>query len=280
MKKNKIYMAGVLAAALILSTAFVACGPKANPAKDFKREADDKGGITITGYVGQSQIVVIPGKLDGKPVTRIVEFRDFFAEPLTSVTIPNSVTEIGQQAFTNNQLTSVTIPDSVTYLSGFLNNQLTSVTIPNSVTEIGSYAFAKNRLTSVTIPDSVIEIGQQAFTNNQLTSVTIPDSVTTIGSSAFSENQLTSVSIPNSVTEIGGAAFEENPLTSITIGSNVSIVSTRGQWERRSSSGLLYFNGNMGSFGSKSFEDAYNNGGRQAGTYTCPNTDSTDWTRQ
>ena len=64
---------------------------------------------------------------------------------LTSVTIPNSVTYIGDYAFWNcESLTSVTIPNSVTSIGGWAFNgcySLTSVTIPNSVTSIGNYAF-------------------------------------------------------------------------------------------------------------------------------------------
>ena len=64
---------------------------------------------------------------------------------MTSVTIPNSVTEIGPGAFDGcSGLTSVTIPNSVTSIGDrafYECSGLTSVTIPNSVTSIGNYAF-------------------------------------------------------------------------------------------------------------------------------------------
>ncbi len=110
---------------------------------------------------------------------------------LVSITIPNSVTSIGDKAFKNcTGLTSLTIPNSVTSIeaSAFAGcTGLTSLTIPNSVTSIEASAFAGcTGLTSLTIPNSVTTIGEQAFFGcSGLTSLTIPNSVTTIGKYAF-----------------------------------------------------------------------------------------------
>ncbi|MBQ2992367.1 MAG: leucine-rich repeat protein, partial [Alistipes sp.] len=180
---------------------------------------------------------------------------------LTSVTIPDSVTTIGEYAFRDcSSLTSITIPDSVTMIwesafggcnalkafygkfasadnrclivDGVLNSfapaGLTEYTIPDSVTTIGGYTFQYcSALTSVTIPDSVTSIECCAFEScSSLTSVTIPDSVTTIGNFAFSDcSALTNVTIGNGVTEIGNSAFRDcSSLTSVTIPDSVTTI--------------------------------------------------------
>ena len=133
---------------------------------------------------------------------------------LTSVTIPSSVTYIGDYAFYFcKNLTDVVIPDSVTSIG--MNafdgcSSLKSVVIPNGVTVIEQETFFEcTGLTGVVIPDGVTKIGHDAFYGcTSLTSVTIPDGITTISEGTFLNcSGLTSVTIPASVTTIGGLAF-------------------------------------------------------------------------
>ena len=138
---------------------------------------------------------------------------------ITNVTIPNSVTTIGDYAFQGcTGLTSIVIPDSVTSIGegAFLNcTGLTSVTIGNSVTSIGVNAFQGCRdLTNITIPNSVTSINSYAFYGcSGLTSVTIGNGVTSIGDYAFQNcTGLTSIVIPDSVTSIGNCAFSSGYL--------------------------------------------------------------------
>ena len=111
---------------------------------------------------------------------------------LATVNIGDNVKIIPSYAFFNCKgLENITIPDSVTSIGegafSYCMVGLKNIKIPNSVTSIGDYAFYSCReLTSVTIPDSVTSIGEEAFSYCiSLTSVTIGGSVTSIGSGAF-----------------------------------------------------------------------------------------------
>ncbi|MCQ2367924.1 MAG: leucine-rich repeat protein [Kiritimatiellae bacterium] len=203
---------------------------------------DGKGGynaeITFRGskhnsYSNEySGSLTIPSTLGGYKVTTIGGCAFLGCSSLTSVTIPESVTTIGNSAFDetpfyNNQPDGLVILGNG-YLYKYKGTCPSSVTIPDSVTTIGDWAFAFCKtLTSVTIPDSVTSIGYGAFSGcDSLTSITIPDSVTEIRSNTFDFcDKLTSVTIPNSVTEIGCQAFYNcSSLTSVTIPNSVTTI--------------------------------------------------------
>jgi hypothetical protein len=114
---------------------------------------------------------------------------------ISSVIIPSSITIIGYGAFRYNLLSSVTIPDSVTQIGGlsFIDNQLTSVVLSNNLVTIPIGAFQSNALASINIPNSVTSIEGNAFFNNQLTAITIPDNVALIGQRSFASNPITAV---------------------------------------------------------------------------------------
>lgn len=175
--------------------------------------------------------------LNGELVTDLVipdgttEIKDYaFAYGnFKSVTIPGSVTSIGNGAFENcTNLTSIEIPNSVTIIDAgaFVRSGLTSVEI--SATSIGQNAFGScTNLSSVAILDGVVSIGPLAFSQcENLTSVEMPGSVTSIGYNAFvSCTKLESVVIPNSVTSIESSTFAScYSLSSVTIPNSVTSI--------------------------------------------------------
>ena len=168
------------------------------------------GKATFTGADGSSGIteVVIPDTLGGYPVTSISgdAFYGWFG--LTAITIPKSVTSIGEDAFFwSSKITRVNISDieawcnidfgnhysnpfSVTYevCDLYLNGELvTELVIPDSITKIKDYTFYDcEKITSLTLPDNIQSIGDNAFNGCiRLMDIYIPDSLYDIGDNAF-----------------------------------------------------------------------------------------------
>ena len=132
--------------------------------------------ITITAYdINTGGVdVVIPSQIDGKSVVKIGNFAFCGSSEIAFISnkgnvefMSNSIVD-NEMAISDPVIRSVVIPNTVTYIGidAFSNNQLTSVTIPNSVTSIGQGAFKKNQLTSVTIENGSTTIGCDAFSNN------------------------------------------------------------------------------------------------------------------
>ena len=168
---------------------------------------------------------------------------------MTSVTIPNSITRIGDNTFTLcSGLKEVHISDLTAWckisFENFESNPLiyahnlylndilvTDLTIPDSVTSIVDYAFIGcNNLISVTIPNSVTSIGGYAFENcRSLTSVNIPNSVTSVGEGAFNGcSGINYVTLSNNIDSIKDETFRNcSGLTSITIPNSVTNIGER-----------------------------------------------------
>ena len=145
----------------------------------------------VIGYNGTATKVKIASEYKGLPIKTI--YREAFQNNrnITSVVIPDTVTSIGDYAFSYcSNLNSVVIGDSVTSIGDYAFSRctnLSSVVIGDSVTSIGGYAFYYcSNLNSVVIPDGVTSIGNYAFSRcSNLSSVVIGDSVTSIGNYAF-----------------------------------------------------------------------------------------------
>lgn len=203
--------------AIVLSFVFVACDKKKDepappqnmsPSEGLEYSFDKYGShygyvVTDIGSCPDNN-VIIPSEYKSRTVKSIGDnaFKDCIG--ITSITIPDSVTSIGYEAFSGcTKLESIYYTGDIASwckISG-LNNLLTSLrtlyingnkiegnlNIPNNVTSIGSYSFSFcGKLTGITIPDSVTSIGKDAFRDcTGLVNITIGDSVSNIDSSAF-----------------------------------------------------------------------------------------------
>lgn len=181
-------------------------------------------------------------------VTIIGEKAFYMCRNLDKITIPDCVTEIGDNAFANSWIKSVDILSNNVKINGNIfadavhlkeikvaeNNinyvvkdgvlyskdmskiicaekNIETCSVPNGVIEICPYAFDKcYKLTNIEIPSTVTVIDDYAFRNCiRLTNIVIPNSVTKIGEKAFFRcRRLEEIDIPNSVNTIGNNAFD------------------------------------------------------------------------
>ena len=132
------------------------------------------------------------------------------------VIIPDSVTEIGEEAFhkCTEVLRSVSIPSSVEIIreeAFFECCKLEKIYLSHGLKEIGENAFSYCRFKSIDIPASVTELGKYAFEScYELTSIKIPGSITEIPSHCFQEcRSLREVVLENGVQRISPDAFSD-----------------------------------------------------------------------
>ena len=167
----------------------------------------------LVAYLGTNTELILPSY-----ITKIYQYAFYACSGLTSVTIHDNVTSIGDYAFSGTGLTTVNWNATACTSAGSYDypifkgcSNLATVNIGDNVKIIPSYAFRNcTGLTSITIPDSVTSIGWGAFYGcSGLTSVTIGNGVTSIDGGAFYDcSGLTSITIGNRVTSIGSDAFE------------------------------------------------------------------------
>ena len=192
----------------------------------------NNGALTVESYTGTNTVVDIPATFNGQPVVSLGDAAFEFGS-VTSVTIPGSVTNIGQYVFEAcGSLTNAPIPASVVSIGtgAFAGCAgLTSIIIPNSVTTLGGSAFATcSGATNIVLTTNITAIPADAFDNcSSLKSFTIPSEITSIGSEAFQGcSSLTNIVIPTNVTTLGSSAFSGAGLRSITIPDSVTSIGT------------------------------------------------------
>lgn len=164
------------------------------------------GGCTVTGLGEYSFSGYLSAAQSNEPYQ--------FGRNIHSVTIPQSVTSIGDYAFSRcEKMDSLTINDATTSIGSWAFDEcykLTTLSLGKNITTIGDYAFLDcHTLDNVTIPPSVTSIGKSAFYRcYALTTLSLGENIEKIGSYAFAEcGHLTNVTIPEKVKNIEPYTF-------------------------------------------------------------------------
>lgn len=179
---------------------------------DYEYKVESDGTVTLTKYKGSATVINnIPTKIGGRTVTRLqktfASYVNTNNKKITKVTIPGTITEIGDETF-------------------YWTEKLTAVTFSSAskITKIGSKAFFHSGITSLPSFTNVTSISEYAFQNcANLKSFTWPGKVKTIPRGTFDSSGLTTITNLNSVTAIGEFAFSNTNLTSIALGNVTSI---------------------------------------------------------
>ena len=180
------------------------------------------GTLTITGVEEGTTQAVIPETIDGFPVTEIAPQAFQGSETLETVSVPITVTIIGNGAFANcAALERVTISDGLETIGGHAFEGCTalrSVYLPDTLTQLGNYAFyGCETLEQIDCGSGLKTIGAYAFSRcTSLRAVRMPEGLESIGDYAYSMcSSLKEFSIPQSVEAVGVDAFWQSGFMSV-----------------------------------------------------------------
>lgn len=193
------------------------------------------GNAQIRSYIGTSTDIIIPRMIAGLTVTSIKDQAFWTSTTLTSIsfeagsavtTIPNSM------CFVCTSLQSVSMPDTVTTIGTNAFGgaaALSSVNIPSSLITVGDSAFTGTSALNIdlVLPPTTRTLGKYAFSGSGITSLTLNDGLVTIKEGAFSGTQslVGGLTIPQSVTTIGTLAFMSTRLSGhLDVPAGVSIL--------------------------------------------------------
>lgn len=147
------------------------------------------------------------------------------------VVLPERITEIPDNAFSNTGITGVDWSHiTVIGESAFSGSGLTGeLQLPNSITSIGNKAFKNVKIEGdLVLPNALTFLGTDAFRGTAISSVTFPGTLKNIGSYAFNScsNLSGTLIIPEGVVSIGTAAFMKTGIEKLELANSVQTIST------------------------------------------------------
>ena len=178
----------------------------------------DKSTGTINKYLGGSNMVLIPNKIDGvevkhiddfcfkatKNIETVEDFDKYFWDDFTIKELPK------HYDFSNNAIEYLVLPSTLKTIGkcAFINNNLKELTLPESIEIIEKSAFMHNQIEELTIPEGIEVIGESAFYDNKIETLHIPASLKSIESDAFTYNNIKEIYLPHGIEYVDERAFD------------------------------------------------------------------------
>lgn len=236
----------------------------------------DETTTSVIGLVSDAQDIVIPQTYNGKTVT-VIEREAFYGRNIQSVSIPSSITTIGQQAFGNCDLLEkvyiadiqswINIDFAYYYRNGvnveanplanrwakpYINGELvTDLVIPEGVEVIKSYAFFRVKVDSITIPSTLKEVSNGAFKDHSAKYVYTPSIQTWLGIDFKSDNGIIAYNAARGVPNLCVTGSTE-PITDLVIPEGVERIGNNA-FENYQKLKTITFNSDLKSIGGSAF---------------------------
>lgn len=162
---------------------------------------------TVGSYAFYDQTTLV-GALDLTGCSSVGQYA-FYNTGLTGVTIPSTLTSIGEHAFGSMGFLATVSAAAPIGLRAFVGSGSDmAVTLTTGVTSIGAYAFMDADIGSFTFVDNgVTFIASGAFKNSTIETATLPEGLTEISTEAFYGSSLATLTLPTTLTTIGEEAF-------------------------------------------------------------------------
>ena len=206
-----------------------------------RRQSDPGGTLVITSYRGSHSEVVVPRTIGKDTVTAIgygafsgmtwdtnrtpKEICDIRKENITKITLPETVTVIGENAFSCcSNLKAVNVPYGVKVIeeNTFRSTGIEAIELPETVERIKGYAFWGCRLKTIKLPQSLTEISSDTFSYSWLEKIEIPAGVKVIPKSSFWHcANLREVILHEGIEEIKPAFFDCQSLEKINFPASI-----------------------------------------------------------
>jgi len=192
-----------------------------------------------TGDKTQTDLV-IPSSVKGYPVTEILASAYAGSTSLISVTMPDTVTVIGDSAFANcKALVTVNLSKNLKKIgnSAFYQcSNLKTIELPENLKELGNSSFSKTTaLKNITLPQGLVKLGSYAFNESGLTgTMVLPDLLEEIPEGAFySCKKLQSVISGKNVKKVGDSAFNLCGATTIVLNDEITTIEANAFYQSR-----------------------------------------------